>query len=120
MKLERIAKPEAVEQLIISIDPPDQVDRWIELDHEIWSKGLAKWPGYIRKEVWSNPDKPGILTILIYWESLEQWKAVDLDWLMETDRLFDESFFPAKAEIIGTPHEENQQYLIAHSSGIGD
>lgn len=116
MKIHKLKAPCAVEQLIVSVEP-EMVDKWLELDHEIWSRGLAEWPGYLRKEVWQSRERPGRLTVTIYWESLELWKAIDTEWLIETDNKFNERFLPAVAKIVEAPHEEEQNFLIAESGG---
>jgi uncharacterized protein (TIGR03792 family) len=117
VKLEILNKPQAVEQLIFQMRP-EAVERWLALDHEIWSRGLAKWPGYVRKEIWQSLEHPGRLTVTIYWDDYDAWKAVDSKWLAEVDEEFTRRFAPEKAEIIGAPHEVDQNFLIAESGGL--
>ncbi len=81
---------EAVEILRFMVDP-DKVTRFVELDHEIWTKGLAAYPGFISKDVWVNSSKPGEITTVIYWRSLEQWNAIDHAQLTALDKRFEEA-----------------------------
>lgn len=117
MELKKIIKPMAVEQLVMTVKP-DLVDRWLELDHEIWSKGLAKWPGYIRKEVWESRERPGRLTINIYWEDYDAWQAIDSEWVKETDTYFNDQFAPETVQFNEALHTIDQNFLIAESGGL--
>jgi uncharacterized protein (TIGR03792 family) len=81
---------EAVEILRFMVNP-ENVTRFVELDHDIWTKGLAAYPGFISKDVWLNTLKPGEITTVIYWRSLEQWEAIDHAELGTLDTCFEEA-----------------------------
>ncbi len=114
MKMKRYKKPEAVEQLILHVKP-ELVERWIELDHEIWTEGLAKWPGFAGKEVWVNGDRPGEVMAVVYWSDFDLWKAIDTEWLMETDRRFNEAFGAGNARLVEEVHKRNQFYKVCET-----
>jgi uncharacterized protein (TIGR03792 family) len=80
-------KGQAVEYLVFTMKP-ELVDQFIELDRAIWTKELATCEGFVSKEVWVNKKKPGEITTILYWNSLEQWKAIDHQWLAEVDKRF--------------------------------
>ena len=80
-------KGQAVEILRFNMESA-LVERFIELDHDIWTVELAKVDGFISKDIWVNKEKPGEVTTIIYWNSLDQWKAIDHDLLVEVDRKF--------------------------------
>jgi uncharacterized protein (TIGR03792 family) len=111
MELKRYDKPLAVEQLILHVKP-DLVERWIELDHEIWTKGLAQWPGFAGKEVWVNEDRPGEVQSVVYWSDYKLWKAIDGAWLAETDQKFNELFGEGNARMVEEIHHRNQFYKV--------
>jgi uncharacterized protein (TIGR03792 family) len=64
------------------------LENWINKDREIWTAKLQSYPGFIRKEVWTNPENPEEVTAVIYWATREQWKAIPQAELDETDRRF--------------------------------
>lgn len=63
-------------------------EKFIEKDREIWSANLDKYPGFLSKEIWINPEKSDRVTIVIRWQTREQWKAVPLDILVATEQKF--------------------------------
>ena len=79
--------PMAIEQLFFEVDP-EKLDCWLEIDHEVWTAGLAEWPGFAGKEVWINQDRPGEITVIVYWTSYEKWKSIDPEWVARTDAAF--------------------------------
>lgn len=107
----------AVEQLRFQVNP-DRIEQWIALDHEIWTKGLEQWPGFSSKEVWVSADRPGEVITVIYWDDYELWKAVDTQWLKETDQRFCEQFGVEDMKFIEGMHEKNQFYKVcSHAKG---
>lgn len=69
-----------IEVLVFEMNP-SHVDEYLAVDHEIWTLGEATLPGFeripfISKEVWLDDSRPGRVTIVFVWESLEAWMAV--------------------------------------------
>ena len=54
-----------VEVLVFEVTPED-VNDFLELDHDIWTL----------KEVWLNDSRPGQITVVFVWESMEAWDTV--------------------------------------------
>jgi uncharacterized protein (TIGR03792 family) len=71
---------------------PDLREKFIQQDAEIWTSMLAKYPGFLSKEVWINPETPTEVVLIIRWASLEDWKAVPLDRLVQTEQQFNQAF----------------------------
>jgi uncharacterized protein (TIGR03792 family) len=109
MKLQELAKKQAVEQLVFRIDP-QSLERCLQIDHEIWTKGLASQPGFAGKEVWLDPKNPDQITYIIYWDSLEQWKAIDNEYLCALQQEFEQAFAPDSCTLIRELHNEQQWY----------
>ena len=63
-------------------------EKFIEQDQEIWSPLLAKYPGFLSKEIWLDPEKSDRLTIVIRWQTRQEWKAVPTDILEATEEKF--------------------------------
>ena len=69
-----------VEVLVFGMDPA-HVDEFLRVDHEVWTLGEAFLPGFERipflsKEVWLDDSRPGRVTVVFVWESLDAWMAV--------------------------------------------
>ncbi len=77
--------PVAVEVLCFQV-PPGGQQAFIEQDEKIWSRTLAQCPGFLRKEVWLDPDNPERITLVIYWASREAWQAFPQDCMEDLDR----------------------------------
>ncbi|MGL4237285.1 TIGR03792 family protein [Tabrizicola sp.] len=79
-----------IEQLTFSV-PPTLLDRFLALDHDIWTTALSQQPGFISKEVWREAACPDRIHLIIRWQSRAAWKAVPKALLAETDRRFAEA-----------------------------
>ncbi|MUG96728.1 TIGR03792 family protein [Scytonema sp. UIC 10036] len=56
--------------------PPAQREKFILKDAEIWTAALAKYPGFLEKEVWIDPNNATEVVLIVRWATREQWKAV--------------------------------------------
>ena len=70
-----------MEHLVFKTAPED-VERFLEVDHEVWTLMEAYAPGFdhipfLYKEVWVNDNKPGELHMIFAWESIEAWRKID-------------------------------------------
>jgi uncharacterized protein (TIGR03792 family) len=52
---------------------------WLDIEEQHWSRYLERQPGFIHKEMWAAADDPESVHAVIWWESLELWKAVPAD-----------------------------------------
>jgi uncharacterized protein (TIGR03792 family) len=69
-----------IEVLVFEMDPA-HVEEYLAIDHEVWTLGEATLPGFERipflsKEVWLDDSRPGRVSIIFVWESLEAWMRV--------------------------------------------
>lgn len=85
---------------------PELREKFIAKDAEIWTAKLSSYPGFLSKEVWINPEIPTEVVLIIHWQTLEQWKSIPVNILIETDKLFTKEF--------GEPQEiiEAAQYQV--------
>lgn len=100
-----------IEVLVFRMDP-SVVDDFLAADHDVWTLGEALLPGFeripfISKEVWLDDAKPGEVTLVFVWESLEAWMRVGAD---DIQRRLQGEFdarctFPV--ELIAAPHEDS-------------
>ncbi|WP_066426407.1 TIGR03792 family protein [Anabaena sp. 4-3] len=49
---------------------------FIQKDAEIWTTALAKYPGFLGKEVWINPHDSTEVICIMRWATKEQWQAI--------------------------------------------
>jgi len=99
-----------VEYLIFQLEDPKMIDRFIELDHTIWTAYLESNPGFIAKEVWVNEENPGELHTVVIWETMEQWKVIPLEELKATTKKFDQAF--------GSPYKITRRLHKEYNHGL--
>lgn len=101
----------AVEELVFTVSPAF-VEEFIRIDHEIWTLMLAKYDGFISKETWINDDAKGEVSTIIYWESIDKWKAIPESDLIVTGKLFDDTVGKDNYKFKCASHEGNQKYKV--------
>lgn len=80
MELHIYDKPQFIEELVFRITP-GQVERYLELETEIFSKPLSQVSGFLGGETWVSQDNEGEVTSLYFWASEEAYRGVDQVWL---------------------------------------
>jgi uncharacterized protein (TIGR03792 family) len=103
-------KGQAVEYLVFNM-AADKVQHFIELDRAVWTRELATQAGFVSKEVWINRRKPGEVTTILYWNSLEEWKAIDHGWLEAVDRRFT-ALLGQGSFTLTAMHDGNEYYRV--------
>ncbi|PPS45621.1 TIGR03792 family protein [Chroococcidiopsis sp. TS-821] len=76
-----------IELLKCKVDP-ELRERYLQLDAEVWTKALAKCPGFLGKEVWLNPKEASEVILVIRWATKEQWKAIPEEFLLQVEKIF--------------------------------
>ncbi|ARV57894.1 cyanobacterial protein, TIGR03792 family [Nostocales cyanobacterium HT-58-2] len=71
--------------------PPEQREKYIQKDAEIWTTALAKYPGFLGKEVWINPNDTTEIVLVIHWATRENWKSIPQAELNAIERKFSEA-----------------------------
>jgi len=64
-----------VEVLEFRIEP-ELLDRWLEIERDVWTGFLVGRPGFVHKQVWTDADDPGAVSVVIWWATREQWKRI--------------------------------------------
>lgn len=65
--------------------PPGRRDEFLARDAEVWTPALAQHDGFLSKHVWASLDHPDRVTLVIRWESLDQWKSFSVERCQELD-----------------------------------
>ncbi len=73
-----------VEVLTVEVDPAER-SGWLQADETVWTRHLRTCDGFVAKERWLDPERPGEVTVVIWWASREQWKAITADEVAAVD-----------------------------------
>lgn len=76
-----------IEWLKFTIDAQHR-ENFLQKDAEIWTATLSKYPGYLGKEIWINPNNEAELILIIRWRTREDWKTIPQSVLEETEQKF--------------------------------
>ncbi|AFY36349.1 TIGR03792 family protein [Calothrix sp. PCC 7507] len=71
---------------------PELRENYIQKDAEIWTTALAKYPGFLGKEVWINPHNTTEVIFIVRWETKEQWQAIPQADLQAIEKNFAQAF----------------------------
>ena len=99
-----------VEVLVFQVQP-ERVEEFLRIDHEVWTLGEAHLPGsekvpFRSKEVWLDDSRPGRVTIVFVWDSLEEWQEVGAPAIQARLQAEFDRRFPHPVELVGALHED--------------
>ena len=102
-----------VEVLVFEVDPA-QLDEFLRVDHEVWTLGEAFATGLERipllsKEIWLDDSRPGEVTLVFVWDSMESWQAVDGEALQRSLQARFDAEFPHPVRLIRALHDERSR-----------
>lgn len=105
-----------VEVLVFQMDPA-VVDEWIRVDHEIWTLKEATMPGleripFLSKEVWVDDSKPGQVTVVFVWDTMNEWNAVADPAFQEQLLAEFDNRFPHPYSLVAAPHEDSNMGIF--------
>jgi uncharacterized protein (TIGR03792 family) len=80
-----------IEILEFQVAAADRAD-FVAIDQSIWTPGLARCPAFHSKEIWLDPPRPDLVTVVIQWRDRELWKAIDVQELSDLAAEFDRTF----------------------------
>ncbi len=64
-----------VEFLTFEIEP-DELAEWLEVDARTWTAFLASQRGFMSKQVWVDPERPGAVHVVVTWQDEASWRAI--------------------------------------------
>ncbi len=102
---------QAVEVLVFDVKE-DLRDEFIKLDHEIWTKYLSQKKGFIKKEIIVSEHEPTKVYSVIYWNTVEEWKSIQLEELLKIDKQFTEKFGAENFSMVREIHNEHNTGLF--------
>ena len=68
---------------------PEVREKFIQVDREIWTATLEKFSGFLGKEVWLDPNRVDRVSLVIRWQTREQWKSIPQEILVQTEKAFE-------------------------------
>ena len=80
--------------------PPSQRDLFLDKDKKIWTNTLQKYPGFVSKQIWLNPNQSEEIIIIIHWQNRELWKSIPEEDLAQIEQLFQLSSPNLKYELV--------------------
>jgi uncharacterized protein (TIGR03792 family) len=75
----------AVIELLRIQTAPGRREEFLARDAEVWTPSLTRHDGFLAKEVWVSQDDPNLVTLVIRWASMAQWKSFPVALLEELD-----------------------------------
>ena len=63
----------------------DERAEWLLVEENVWSRFLEAQAGFVRKQMWVEVDDPGHVHAVIWWNSLEEWKRITPETVIEVD-----------------------------------
>ena len=79
-----------IEWLKVHVDP-ELREQFVQQDDEIWTPVLARYPGFLGKEVWISPDNLSEVILVIHWNSFEEWQAIPTEELEQAEAAFSQA-----------------------------
>ena len=64
-----------IEKLTFKVDRIDH-EAWLRIEEQTWSRFLETRPGFVKKEMWVDPENPDEIIAMIWWESRELWFSI--------------------------------------------
>ena len=63
-----------VEYLTFAIDAADMAP-WLDAEERTWSRFLERQPGFVRKQMWAEEGRTGVVHAVIWWADQASWDA---------------------------------------------
>jgi uncharacterized protein (TIGR03792 family) len=82
-----------IEELQFVVEP-ELRDAFLDVEGRVWTGFLETCDGFVRKEVWLPEDDPSRVIVMIWWDTLEQWKSITMEQCDEVDKRMGEWLRP--------------------------
>lgn len=108
-----------VEVLVFQV-APEHVEEYLRIDHDVWTmmeaftEGLPRIP-FLSKEVWLDDSRPGEITLVFVWESMEAWMTVGEDSIQKHLQSEFDRRFPHPVRLVRALHEDSNMGIHRYS-----
>jgi uncharacterized protein (TIGR03792 family) len=112
-----------IEELHFVVEPEDH-EQFLEVEGRVWTGFLQTCDGFIRKETWVPDDDPRRVVVMIWWNTMAQWKSITAEQCDEVDERMGDWLRPidfARAHTIRRIAEgpaDNHQHRLAAEAGL--
>ena len=106
--------PLAVEHLVYEVRA-EAFETWKAAEFELWTRGEAdRFPFFRGKETWvARGTEHHRVTIVIYWDSFDEWFGIDPVWLEEQERRFADIVGADNYRLVYAAHETERPEKIS-------
>ena len=88
---------------------PNSRDKFLEEDNKIWTQALSKYPGFLSKEIWLNPENDNEIILVIKWKSYKLWETLPPEDLQIIDDAFSQAMGNTTYDLIEAKHYNEQR-----------
>jgi uncharacterized protein (TIGR03792 family) len=82
-----------IEELQFVVDPAER-EEFLVHEAAVWTEFLKTCDGFVNKEVWFPEDDDGRVIVMIWWNTLEEWKRITPEQCDEVDKRMGEWLRP--------------------------
>ncbi|WP_013323277.1 TIGR03792 family protein [Gloeothece verrucosa] len=91
--------------------PAQSREKFIQKDELIWTAALAKFKGFLGKEVWVNPKIDDEIVLVIHWENHEAWSSIPAAALEEIEDKFSQSMRNDEYKLIESGEYQVRKFI---------
>lgn len=73
--------------------PESLREAFIRKDEEVWTQEMQKFPGFLGKEIWIDPDASEVM-LVIRWKNQQAWEAVPKAKIAQLEKQMEELTMP--------------------------
>ncbi len=85
-------------------------EQFVQLDADIWTAALARYSGFLGKEVWISPENLDEVITVIRWDSTESWYSIPSADLVAIDDAFSEAMGHDTYELIASTQYQVRKF----------
>jgi uncharacterized protein (TIGR03792 family) len=67
-----------IEELQFLVSEADR-EKFLEVEGRVWTGFLQTCDGFLYKEAWVPDDDPDRVVVMIWWNTMEQWKSITME-----------------------------------------
>jgi uncharacterized protein (TIGR03792 family) len=64
-----------IEELQFAVTEDDR-EKFLEVEGRVWTGFLQTCVGFLHKETWIPEDDPQRVVVMIWWNTMEEWKSI--------------------------------------------
>lgn len=110
MEQTRYEPPLFIEELCFQV-PAHLVERYLELEQEIFAVPLARQPGFMGAQAWVSADHPGEVTSLYLWREEADYHGLDQAWLQQAKQAMAQAMGEGNLQFLRAGHVGNRRFL---------